>query len=139
MDENPNASDSLARKLRIVIIVATALTGMLVVYILNYYPRTDTAVVFANYIGIAPQVDGPITHFYVRENQFVKAGDLLFEIDPRPYQYALERAQVGTANAGGTNCRREPHHRLAAKRRVGFAGQHPQCAGRFEPVCGGGR
>ena len=93
MDENPNASDSLARRLKIVIIIATALAGMLVVYILNYYPRTDTAVVFANYIGIAPQVDGPITHFYVRENQYVKAGDLLFEIDPRPYQYALERAK----------------------------------------------
>ena len=93
MNENPAASESLARKLKIAIIVATALTGMLVVYILNYYPRTDTGVVFANYIGIAPQVDGPITHFYVRENQYVKAGDLLFEIDPRPYQYALERAK----------------------------------------------
>jgi len=93
MNENPTVSESLARKLKIAIIVATALTGMLVLYILNYYPRTDTAVVFANYIGIAPQVDGPITHFYVRENQLVKAGDLLFEIDPRPYQYALERAK----------------------------------------------
>jgi len=93
MNENPTVSDSLARKLKIAIIVATALTGILVLYILNYYPRTDTAVVFANYIGIAPQVDGPITHFYVRENQLVKAGDLLFEIDPRPYQYALERAK----------------------------------------------
>ncbi len=93
MNENPTASASLARKLRIAIIVGTALTGMLVVYILNYYPRTDTAVVFANYIGIAPQVDGPITHFYVRENQYVKAGSLLFEIDPRPYEYALERAK----------------------------------------------
>ena len=93
MNDNPTASESLARKLKIAILVATALTGMLVVYILNYYPRTDTAVVFANYIGIAPQVDGPITHFYVRENQYVKAGDPLFEIDPRPYEYALERAK----------------------------------------------
>src|SRR5215469_17603090 len=94
MNENPAASESLARKLKIAIIIAAALTGMLVVYILNYYPRTDTGVVFANYIGIAPQVDGPITHFYVRENQYVKAGDPLFEIDPRPYQYALERAKL---------------------------------------------
>ncbi len=93
MDESPTASESLARKLKIAILVATALTGMLVVYILNYYPRTDTAVVFANYIGIAPQVDGPITHFYVHENEYVKAGQLLFEIDPRPYEYALERAK----------------------------------------------
>src|ERR1041385_9303318 len=93
MNENPTASESLARKIKIAVLVATALTGMLVVYILNYYPRTDTGVVFANYIGIAPQVDGPITHFYVRENQYVKAGDLLFEIDPRPYHYALQRAK----------------------------------------------
>ncbi len=93
MNENPSASESLARKLKIGIIAATALTGMLVVYVFNYYPRTDTGVVFANYIGIAPQVDGPITHFYVHENQYVKAGELLFEIDPRPYEYALERAK----------------------------------------------
>jgi multidrug efflux system membrane fusion protein len=93
MNESPSASESLARKLKIAILVATALTGMLVVYIFNYYPRTETGVVFANYIGIAPQVDGPITHFYVHENQYVKAGELLFEIDPRPYEYALERAK----------------------------------------------
>jgi multidrug efflux system membrane fusion protein len=93
MNENPTASESLVRKLKIAIVIATALTGMLVLYILNYYPRTDTAVVFANYIGIAPQVEGPITHFYVRENQLVRSGGLLFEIDPRPYQYALERAK----------------------------------------------
>ena len=93
MNENPTATESLARRIKIAILVATALTGMLVLYVLNYYPRTDTGVVFANYIGIAPQVDGPVTHFYVRENQFVKAGEPLFEIDPRPYQYALERAK----------------------------------------------
>jgi multidrug efflux system membrane fusion protein len=101
MNQNPAASESLARKLKIAIIIATVLTGLLVVYILNYYPRTDTAVVFANYIGIAPQVDGPIKHFYVRENQYVKAGDLLFEIDPRPYEYALERAKSEQATLEG--------------------------------------
>lgn len=80
------------RNLRIAIVAAAVITGLLVVYIINYYPRTDTAVVFANYIGIAPQVEGPITHFHVRENQYVKAGELLFEIDDRPYRYAVENA-----------------------------------------------
>ena len=59
----------------------------------NTSPRTDDAEVFANYIGIAPQVDGPIVKLYVKDNQFVKKGDLLLEIDQRPYQYALQRAQ----------------------------------------------
>lgn len=80
------------RNLRIAIVAAAVITGLLVVYIVNFYPRTDTAVVFANYIGIAPQVNGPITHFQVRENQYVKAGEVLFEIDDRPYRYALEEA-----------------------------------------------
>ena len=92
MNDVPTPAPSTIRNLRIAIVAATVLTGLLVLYIVNYYPRTDAAVVFANYIGIAPQVDGPITHFYVHENQFVKAGDLLFEIDDRPYRYAVEQA-----------------------------------------------
>jgi len=34
---------------------------MLALYRANHYPRTDDAEVFANFIGIAPQVDGPIS------------------------------------------------------------------------------
>jgi multidrug efflux system membrane fusion protein len=55
-------------------------------------PRTDDAQVFANFIGMAPQVDGPIMQLPIRDNQYVKAGDLLFVVDERPYRYALERA-----------------------------------------------
>ena len=54
-------------------------------------PRTDDAEVFANFIGMAPQVDGPIMQLPIRDNQYVKAGDLLFVVDERPYLYALER------------------------------------------------
>ena len=92
MNDNPAPAPSTVGNLRIAIVAAALITGLMVVYVENYYPRTDTAVVFANYIGIAPQVEGPITHFYIRENQYVKAGDLLFEIDERPYRYALENA-----------------------------------------------
>ncbi len=61
-------------------------------YHTNRYPRTDDAEIVANFIGIAPQVEGPLVRLAVHDNQFVKQGDLLFEIDDRPYQYALERA-----------------------------------------------
>jgi len=76
----------------VAIALAAALLGLLAFYRANHYPRTDDAEVFANFIGIAPQVDGPIVRLSVRDNQFVRKGDLLFEIDERPYQYALERA-----------------------------------------------
>lgn len=74
-------------------VVAAIVTGVLCATITVQNPRTDDAEVFANFIGIAPEVDGPISHLYVHDNQFVKQGELLFEIDSRPYQYALGRAQ----------------------------------------------
>jgi multidrug efflux system membrane fusion protein len=65
----------------------------LVVHQVNANPRTYDAEVFANYIGMAPLVNGPVTHLYVADNQLVKAGDPLFDIDERPYAYALARAR----------------------------------------------
>jgi multidrug efflux system membrane fusion protein len=72
--------------------VAAALALLLVVYLLNRSPRTDDASVWANYIEIAPEVSGRVVELPVKDNAFVKKGDLLFVIDPRPYQYALEQA-----------------------------------------------
>jgi multidrug efflux system membrane fusion protein len=74
-------------------VVCAAISGMLVIGQVTSNPRTDDAEVFANYIGIAPVVNGPITHLYVADNQLVKEGDPLLEIDKRPYAYALARAQ----------------------------------------------
>src|SRR5246500_3681591 len=76
----------------IVIVAAAVVMGFVVLYHTNYYPRTDDAEIFANFIGLAPQVDGPLLHLNVKDNQLVKTGDLLYEIDERPYQYALENA-----------------------------------------------
>ena len=70
-----------------------AIVGLIIVYsVANRHPQTDDAEIFANYIGIAPVVDGPILHLNVADNQRVKQGDLLFEIDDRPYKYALDHA-----------------------------------------------
>jgi multidrug efflux system membrane fusion protein len=82
----------LSRLLSIGIVIAAAVLGLLVLHSTNDYPRTDDAEIFANFIGIAPQVEGRITRLNMRDNQFVKQGELLFQIDDRPYQYALERA-----------------------------------------------
>ena len=75
-----------------VIVIAATGMGLAVLHRANYYPRTDDAEVLANFIGIAPQVEGPIIHLNVHDNQFVKQGEPLFEIDARPFQYALEHA-----------------------------------------------
>ena len=73
--------------------VLLAIMGLIAVYwVSTWHPQTDDAEIFANYIGIAPVVEGPILHLNVADNQRVKQGDLLFEIDYRPYKYALDHA-----------------------------------------------
>jgi len=82
----------IGRILSVLIVTAAIALGLVVADHTNYYPRTDDSEILANFIGIAPQVEGPLIHLNVRDNQFVKKGDLLFEIDDRPYRYALEKA-----------------------------------------------
>jgi multidrug efflux system membrane fusion protein len=77
----------------VAIILSTAIAGLFVLRQVTANPRTDDAEVFANYIGMAPLVNGPITRLYVADNQLVKEGDPLFDIDDRPYAYALAHAR----------------------------------------------
>jgi membrane fusion protein, multidrug efflux system len=91
-DDITSRSRCVGRIVSISIIAGALITGLLVIWETNRYPRTDDAEIFANFIGIAPQVEGPITRLTVHDNQFVKQGELLFEIDDRPYKYALEKA-----------------------------------------------
>src|SRR6266850_2843236 len=60
-------------------------------------PQTDDATVRANFVGIAPQVSGHIVDLRVRDNQLVHEGDLLFVVDPRPYEIAVARARASLA------------------------------------------
>jgi len=82
----------LGRWISIGILAAAGVLALVVLYHTNRHPRTEDAEVFANFIGIAPQVDGPLIRLNVKDNQFVEKGELLYEIDERPYQYALETA-----------------------------------------------
>jgi len=60
-------------------------------------PQTDDASVRANFVGIAPQVSGHIVELRVRDNQQVREGDVLFIVDPRPYEIAVARARASLA------------------------------------------
>jgi len=67
-------------------------------------PWTRDGQVRANIVGIAPRVSGPIIHVAVHDNQEVRKGDLLFEIDPADFQAQvnLSTGQVLNAQASLT-------------------------------------
>jgi multidrug resistance efflux pump len=64
------------------------------------YPSTDDAYVDADVVGIVAQVAGPIVSLPIMDNQLVHAGDLLFEIDPRPFQIAVDKAHADLEKTG---------------------------------------
>jgi len=79
------------------IVLGAIAVGVYVTRLYYLYPRTDDAYVRANVVGIAPHVSGPIVDLPVHDNQHVTPGELLFEVDPRPYQSVLDRAEADLA------------------------------------------
>jgi len=65
-------------------------------YVTN--PWTRNGQVRAQVIQITPRVSGPLVKLPVEDNQFVKAGDLLFQIDQRTFEAALEQARAELDN-----------------------------------------
>src|SRR5579871_1862961 len=93
---NADATDRtrqvIGRLLGVIVIGGALIASLMVAHDTNQQPRTDDASVRANFIAIAPEVGGRLIKLPVTDNAFVKKGDLLFEIDPRDYRYALEQA-----------------------------------------------
>jgi len=93
----PGSRRVLGRLLGAGIVGAAAIAVAVTLLQWETRPQTDDATIRANFVGIAPQVNGHIVELRVRDNQQVKQGDLLFLIDPRPYEIALARAQAALA------------------------------------------
>ncbi|QNK01795.1 multidrug transporter subunit MdtN [Dyella telluris] len=68
--------------------------GSYVAWRLDSAPRTDDAYAQADVIDVVPDVSGRIVEMLVRDNQRVAKGDVLFRIDPRPFQDELSRARA---------------------------------------------
>jgi membrane fusion protein (multidrug efflux system) len=60
---------------------------------------TDNAQVKTDIVSVSAQVTGPVIEVDVKNGDHVKAGDVLFKIDPAPFQVALEQAEGQLAAA----------------------------------------
>jgi membrane fusion protein, multidrug efflux system len=68
----------------------------------NYFgrhPSTDDAYVQADTINVAAQVTGPVATIAVNDHQFVEKDQLLFTIDPAPFQIAVDKAAANASAA----------------------------------------
>ncbi len=66
-------------------------------YVTN--PWTRDGQVRAQVVLITPRISGPIVNLPVEDNQLVRAGDLLFEIDPRTFRSAVDKARADLQQA----------------------------------------
>jgi membrane fusion protein, multidrug efflux system len=87
----PKSRVSLA--ISLVVLLVAIITSVLWWIHADAYETTDDAQVDAHLSAISSRVAGTVTAVYVEENQFVRVGEPIAELDPRDYQNALDQAQ----------------------------------------------
>src|SRR5216117_2883131 len=85
---------TIGKSLGLVIVLSTVIVCLIAIWVYTHRPETDDATIRANFIGVAPHASGHIVQLPIKDNQFVHEGDLLFTIDPRPYEHAVARAKA---------------------------------------------
>lgn len=103
VEQNAGAEPSLARRLRWpLMILAPAVILAIAGYVYltgGRYQSTDDAYVQAAKVQVSANIPGRVVELLVRENQPVKAGQVLFRLDPRDYDVAIATAQAQLAEA----------------------------------------
>ncbi len=90
------AKKGAMRPRSIPVVAATARTGDMPLYLQGLGTVTAN-----NTVTVKTRIDGQLVSVNFKEGQFVHAGDVLAEIDPRPYQVALDQANGNLAQAQG--------------------------------------
>jgi membrane fusion protein, multidrug efflux system len=75
-------------------IVVLAVLAAVLVYFYTGQVTTDDAQVDCHITAVAPQVPGYVVQLFINDNTPVKEGDLLLQIDPRPYEAEVEQAKA---------------------------------------------
>ena len=78
----------------LVALVGVVITGVLVTRRTNERPSTYDATIQTYIVNMAPEVSGRIVELNVLDNQQVKEGQVLFQIDPKPYQLSVDQARA---------------------------------------------
>jgi membrane fusion protein (multidrug efflux system) len=91
--------NSRRKSIAIVVVVILALVAAGLYWRSTYTEDTDDAQVNGHMIQVSARVGGQVAKVYVDENQVVKAGDVIAELDPSDYKVAVENAEAALASA----------------------------------------
>ena len=83
----------------VMLVLAAAAAAVYYVRYIAPYERTDDAFIASYVTYISPRVSGPVVKLLATDNQRVRAGDVLLEIDPRDYQMLVDQAAAELAVA----------------------------------------
>jgi multidrug resistance efflux pump len=118
------------KKVKLFATGAVVLLAAAIVVIKYWYyltnPWTRDGQVHAQVIQIAPRISGPIVNLPIIDNQLVKAGDLLFEIDPRTFQAAVNKAEADVKQAQVEYAKAKDEYDRAARIRKRDRGAMPE-------------
>jgi multidrug efflux system membrane fusion protein len=85
---------SLGALVSLIALIGVVMTGVLVTRRTGERPSNDDAYIQAYIVNMASEVSGRIVELNVRDNQQVKEGEVLFQIDPKPYQLSVDQARA---------------------------------------------
>lgn len=77
-----------------IFVAVLVVAGVAYLIHISAHESTDDAFIEAHVIPVSPRVSGTVLRVLVNDNQVVKAGDLLVEIDPRDFEVRLEQARA---------------------------------------------
>ncbi len=124
------AEKPIYRRTWFLILAAVGLV-LLLIWGVRYYryasdhETTDDAFVEGNAVRVSPRAAGQVLKVYVRDNQLVKKGTLLLQMDPRDYQAQLAQAEAQVTSA---RAQRATAEQAIASRRSVIAQQQAQLA-----------
>src|ERR1700734_2009717 len=98
--KGPRKGGKLGRVVILIAIVAVlAVSGFFLWRYLNTYESTDDAQVDGHIDAISARISGHVIDVQAEDEKYVKAGDVLVQIDPKDYQVALAKAEADLADA----------------------------------------
>ena len=102
-NDNPFPEDVMKKKKNLVIIaliiLAAAIASGLYIYKTHKEISTDDAAIDGQTVILSPKVAGYIKNIYVNDNQTVKAGDVIMQIDPKDYELQVNNAKAALSAA----------------------------------------